>query len=92
MCFILFPHKPISINNQHNEEMKLEVTREELKLALHSFKKEKSPRLDGWKTKFYLGFYDFPEYLLFRLIEESNTSWRVLGDLNATFITLIIKK
>jgi hypothetical protein len=34
------------------------VSKEELKVVLSSFKKEKTPSPDGWTIKFYFIFYD----------------------------------
>jgi len=39
-----------------------------------------------------LGYDDFLEGELLRVIEESRTSWKLLGTLNTTFIALIPKK
>jgi hypothetical protein len=36
-----------------------EVSKNELQTVLASFKKDKSPGLDGWKVEFFTGYYDF---------------------------------
>jgi len=54
--------------------------------------KAKIPSPNGWPTKFYLGFYDFLEEELLRVINESRVSSKILGALNTTFITLIKEK
>jgi hypothetical protein len=64
----------------------------EHKAILHSFKKAKSIGPDGWEIEFYLGFYDFFEEELLRVIEEYRISGKVLGALNAIFIDSIPKK
>jgi hypothetical protein len=83
---------PRFFNDEMNEIMESEVTKEELKVVLGNFKKAKSPGPDGWIVEFFLGFYDFLEDEFLRVIEESRRSGKMLGDLNATFIALILKK
>jgi hypothetical protein len=63
-----------------------------LKAVLHSFKMERDPRRNGWLVEFYLGFYYHLEKGLFRNVEESNLSSKVLDAFNSTFISLIPKK
>jgi hypothetical protein len=83
---------PRFFNDEMNEIMESEVTKEELKVVLGTFKKAKSPSLDGWTMEFFLRFYDFLEDELLRVIEESRRFGKMLGALNATFIALILKK
>ena len=51
--------------------LKKEVSKEELKAILSSFKRDKSLRLDEMPIEFYLGFYDLLEEGLLRVIEEA---------------------
>jgi hypothetical protein len=83
---------PRCFDQRMNEELEVEVTKEELKAILYTFKKAKSPRPNGWTVEFYLGFYDLLEVELLRVIEESRLYRKVLGALNSTFIALIPKK
>jgi hypothetical protein len=77
---------PRFFNDEMNEIMESKVTKEELKVVLRNFKKAKSPGPGGWTMEFFL------EDELFRVIGESRRYGKMLGDLNATFITLIPKK
>jgi hypothetical protein len=69
-----------------------EVSKEELKLVLPSFNKDKSLGPDGWHVDFFLGFYDLMEEDLLRVVEEVQTSGKVWGDCNYIFLALIPKK
>jgi hypothetical protein len=75
-----------------NEIMESEVRKEELKAVLVTFKKAKSPSLDGWTMEFFLRFYHFLEDELLKVIEESRRFGNMFGALNATCIALILKK
>jgi hypothetical protein len=52
------------LDDQENEDLEVEVTKEELKSVLLSIKKAQNPDPDGWAAEFCLGFYDFLEELL----------------------------
>ena len=52
---------PRCFDQEMNGELDIEVTRNELKDILHSFKKARSPGPDSWTVKFYLGLYEFLE-------------------------------
>jgi hypothetical protein len=83
---------PKFFNDEMNEIMELEVTKEEIKGVLGNFKKAKTLGPDGWIVEFFLGLYDFLEDEFLRVIEGSRISGKMLSDLNATFIALIPKK
>jgi len=85
---LLFPRL---IDEDTNEDLNAEVTKDEIKSVLNSFKKAKSPRLDGWTIEFYIGFFDLVGDDLWKLVEESKSSGKVLGAINSTFIDLIPK-
>jgi hypothetical protein len=55
------------------------------------FKKEKSPRPDGWSVELYLHFFDLMGEDLLALVEETLTSGRIEGSINSTFLALIPK-
>lgn len=61
----------------------------EFKVVVKSFQKEKIPGHNGWSIYFYLGFYDYNEEALLKVVEESR---KILNSINFTFITLIPKK
>lgn len=49
---------PIFVNEVDNEILLEDVSKEELQTILHTFQKDKSPRIDGWLLNFYMGFFD----------------------------------
>lgn len=80
------------IEDQENDNLVAEVTKEEFKFVLLSCKTAKSLGPDRWIVEFHLGFYDFLVEELLKLIEEFRALGKVLGALNSTFRTLILKK
>ena len=74
------------------QDLLKDVTEEELSTILSSFQRGKSPGLDAFTREFFLGFYELIKGDLLKVIKESQRSGKVLGALNATFITLIPKK
>lgn len=86
--FILFP---VLINERLNVELEHEISKEELKAILSSFKRAKIPRIIGYIVGFYLGLYELIDNELLRMVEESRISRKVLGALNSTFIDFIPK-
>ena len=69
-----------------------EVSEEELNKIISSFQKGKIPGLDGFTLECFLGFYDFLKDGLLKVVRESQRKGKFLGAMNATFITLILKK
>jgi hypothetical protein len=63
-----------------------EVSKEELKLVLSSFKRDKSLGSHGWLIEFYIEFYDLLEEGLLRVIEEVKISGKVPRTFNTTFL------
>lgn len=72
---------PRTMENQQIEGLGAEVSEEELKSVLYSFKEAKGPGPNGWTTEFYCGFYEFLEEELLRVIKESRVSEKALGNL-----------
>ena len=66
-------------------------TLKEVEDVLKGFKKDKSPWIDGWPVDFCLHFFDLLGQDILNVIEHSRIEGRVIGALNATFITLIPK-
>jgi len=62
---------PSFVNEEENESLLEEVSKDELHEVLHSFQKNKSPCLDSWHVEFFMGFYDLNEGDLLRVIKES---------------------
>ena len=69
-----------------------EVTEEELNKIISTFQKGKSPGPHGFTLEFFLGFYDLIKDDILKVVRESQREGKVLGSMNATFITLIPKK
>ena len=74
-----------------NDHLNEEITEEEMLQVLFSFRRGKSPRLDGLHIEFYIGFYDLIKGNLLKVVKESRHYWKFLGDLNIMFLTLIPK-
>ena len=75
-----------------NQELLEEVSEEELNKIVHSFQKGKSSGPDGFTLDFLLGFYDLSKTDILKVVRESQRTGKVLGSMNATFITLRPKK
>jgi len=55
------------------------------------FKKDKSPRPDGWTVEFFTFFFDLVGIDLLKIVEESRMKGQIASGLNSTFIALIPK-
>lgn len=80
---------PWFVNEDEAEELNSPVTLGELEGTLKWFKKDKSPRLDGWSIEFYIAFFDILGNDLLKIVEECRTSGSLYNAINSTFITLI---
>jgi len=72
---------PRFFEERMNANLEEEVTKDELKAVLESFKREKSPVAGGWTVEFYLGFDEYLEQEILRVIEEPRSSRSDLGAL-----------
>jgi hypothetical protein len=68
-----------------------EVLLEEVESALKSFAKSKSPGPDGWPVEFFLSFFDILGKDLVDMVEEIRKFGNTSGEINSTFISLILK-
>jgi len=82
---------PSFVNEEDNQMLCAEVSEEELKEALLSFQKDKSPGPDGWTIEFLLELYEFLGNDILKVVEDSRTSGRLPASFNSTFIALIPK-
>jgi hypothetical protein len=62
---------PSFVNEQGNQALFVEVTKDELKETIQSFQKDKSPDPEGWTIEFFRGFFDLIGKDLLKVIEES---------------------
>jgi hypothetical protein len=60
-------------------------------MILQSFQKDKSPGQDGLPVEFFLGFYDFIEEYVWRVVDLTRSIGKTFGSFKTTFITLIQK-
>ena len=80
------------INEEMNNILKEEVTKEELEKVVYSCQKWKLPGPDGLTIEFFQGFYDLVKEDLLKAVKESQRTGKVLGALDSTFLALIPKK
>lgn len=83
---------PSFFNVAEGELVARPVTLEEVKKVLEESEKSLRPGLDAWTVDFFLSFFDAMGKDLLDVVEESRISRKVYGALNATFISLILKK
>lgn len=67
------------------------MSKELLLAAINSFKKAKSPGLDGWTTEFFADFFEVLSEDMLRVVKEVRLSGRMSWSYNSTFIALIPK-
>ena len=84
----LFPREIIE---EKNEELTKDIVEEEVQQQLQSFQKGKSQGLDVFPLEFFLGFYEHIKWDILEVVKESRKVWKVIGSINYTFITLILK-
>ena len=82
---------PTFVQEEDRELFLTAFTLQDVEGVLKGFKKDKSPGPDGWLVKFYLHFFYLVGHDILNVIEHSRLEGRVIGDLNATFITLTPK-
>ena len=68
------------------------VSLTEIKEAIKYFKKDKSPRSDGWPVEFFLHFFDLLGRDILKAVDCSRMFGRITPSLNSTFLALIPKK
>ena len=67
------------------------ITSQEVEAVLKGFKKDKSPRPDGWPVEFFLTFFDLVGDELVLVAEHARLGGRIPSSLNSTFLNLIPK-
>jgi hypothetical protein len=74
-----------------NQSLEEEILEEEFLSTISSMLKGKSPDLNVITMEFYIGFYDLLKKDLLNVAREYQRLRKMLGALNSTFITLILK-
>ena len=83
---------PRMVEVKDNEDLYRVVFLEELLVVLNTFKKDRSPGLNGWPVEFYLDFFEFLREYILRVVEEVMLLGKVLGSFNSIFIASIPKQ
>eukprot|EP00253_Pinus_taeda_P015141 PITA_15141 len=82
---------PRFVQQEDSENLKMEVTKEELEATIKWFKKDKSPGPDGWTIEFYIAFFDILGDDLLKIVEDCRRSGKISPAIKSTFIALIPK-
>jgi len=82
---------PRFVDDEGNQALMKEVDEEEIKAALSSFQKDKSPGPDGWSIEFFLDLFEVLGNDLRLVVEDTRISGRIPASFNSTFIALIPK-
>ena len=82
---------PRFVGEEDNLSLMEEVTEEELKMALQSFQKDKSPGPDSWTIEFFIKLYELLGDDILKVVDHSRLSGRIPTCFNSTFIALIPK-
>ena len=82
---------PTMFDDNDNENIYKEVTKEELLEVLKAFKRDKSLSPDGWSLEIFTHFFDIFKRDLLNMVES-----RIMGKIhliiNSTYVTLIPKR
>ena len=65
---------PSFVDAKDNLSLMEMVTKEDLKVALHSFQKDKSSGRHGWSIEFFLGLFDLIGGDLLKYVEDTRIS------------------
>jgi hypothetical protein len=79
------------IDEEVNEDLYCEITKEKLLAVISNFRKDKSPRPDGWTVEFFEHFFDIVEDSLLHVVQEFCIMSELLHCINSTFIAVIPK-
>ena len=83
---------PSILFDEEDECFTEEVSIGDIEGDLKYFKKDKSPRPNGWPMEFFLDFFDLMGGDLLIAVECSRLSSTITPSLNSTFLALIPKK
>lgn len=79
------------VDQEEEDDLTKAVTLEELEATLKWFKKDKSPRPDGWSIEFYLAFFDIIGEDLLKVVEDTRIIGNIVSSITSTYIALIPK-
>lgn len=82
---------PTTLNLDHNKMLLKEVSMQEVEEAVMTMPLGKSPWLDGFTIDLFNTFWSFIKEDVHAIVENSRRNKTVMGDFNATFLTLIPK-
>ena len=82
---------PRFVNKEDNDELMVEVAKDEILDVLYSFHKDKSFGPDGYTIEFFLGSFEILKEYLMKVVEGSRLDGRILEICKSRFISLIPK-
>lgn len=82
---------PRLVSNEKNDLLTKPITLNWVEEAVSQMKEGAAPRPDGFTENFFHHFWGLVKMDMWRMVEDSRVSWRILPALNATFLTLIPK-
>jgi hypothetical protein len=82
---------PRFFSEEDSNDIGRQVTLQEVENVVAIIPRDKSPGPDGWTQELFHHFFDLMGNDLLDVVEESRTSGKVSGSLNATFVALIPK-
>jgi len=91
MALRLLLYFPKLAGSEENKILYSEISKEEFQVVIGTFHREKSLGPNGWKEKFFEGFFDTVDDDLLRVVEGIQKFRKFLGSINSNFITLIPK-
>jgi hypothetical protein len=83
---------PTLITQEHNEALMTPISQAEVDQAIQELPTGKAPGPDGFTMDFFHACWPMLRDEVWKLVEESRSSGKVLPTLNATFLTLIPKE
>ena len=79
---------PSPITQQHNELLMKPISLTEVEEAAFQMEEGKAPSPDGFTVNFFHHFWDIIKQEVWKIIEDSRVSRKILPAFNATFLTL----
>lgn len=67
------------VTQEEDKEFLMEADKEEILVVLKSFKKDRSPGLDGWAMEFFLTFFDLKRGDLLKMVIKVKGRGKILS-------------